>query len=67
MQGEPEVFSSSDLIYDEYGYPMSGREMAAYKAFRWIVADPELLGGKLAVRVRECPPAQSMLAWARIY
>ena len=29
---------------------MSGREMAAYKAFRWIVADPELLGGKLAVR-----------------
>ena len=24
--------------------------MAAYKAFRWIVADPELLGGKLAVR-----------------
>jgi uncharacterized protein (DUF433 family) len=23
---------------------------AAYKDYRWIVADPELLGGKLAVR-----------------
>jgi len=23
---------------------------AAYKSYRWIVADPDLLGGKLAVR-----------------
>ncbi len=29
---------------------MPGRELAAYKTFRWIVADPDLLGGKLAVR-----------------
>ena len=25
-------------------------EPAAYKDFRWIVADPQLLGGKLAIR-----------------
>lgn len=25
-------------------------EAKAFKSFRWIVADPELLGGKLAIR-----------------
>jgi uncharacterized protein (DUF433 family) len=25
-------------------------EMKPFKAFRWIVADPDLLGGKLAIR-----------------
>ena len=29
---------------------MPGRELTAYRNFRWIVADPDLLGGKLAVR-----------------
>jgi uncharacterized protein (DUF433 family) len=29
---------------------MADREVAAYKDYRWIVADPGLLGGKLAVR-----------------
>jgi uncharacterized protein (DUF433 family) len=30
--------------------PMSNWQPAAYKNYRWIVADPELLGGKLAIR-----------------
>jgi uncharacterized protein (DUF433 family) len=29
---------------------MSGSGIRPYKNYRWIVADPELLGGKLAVR-----------------
>jgi uncharacterized protein (DUF433 family) len=29
---------------------MSDWQPAAYKDYRWIVADPELLGGKLAIR-----------------
>jgi uncharacterized protein (DUF433 family) len=29
---------------------MSQWEPAAYKGYRWIVADPQLLGGKLAIR-----------------
>ena len=29
---------------------MSDWQPAAYKEYRWIVADPDLLGGKLAVR-----------------
>jgi uncharacterized protein (DUF433 family) len=29
---------------------MSDWQPAPYKDYRWIVADPELLGGKLAVR-----------------
>jgi len=29
---------------------MAGRELRAFKNYRWIVADPELLGGKLAIR-----------------
>jgi len=29
---------------------MSGREPKAYKDYRWIVADAELLGSRLAVR-----------------
>ena len=29
---------------------MSGWQPAPYKDYRWIVADPQLLGGKLAIR-----------------
>jgi uncharacterized protein (DUF433 family) len=29
---------------------MSDWEPLAYKEYRWIVADPQLLGGKLAIR-----------------
>lgn len=29
---------------------MPERELKAFKDYRWIVAEPELLGGKLAVR-----------------
>jgi hypothetical protein len=29
---------------------MSHWEPAAYKDYQWIVADPQLLGGKLAIR-----------------
>ena len=29
---------------------MSDWQPAAYKEYRWIVADPDLLGGKLAIR-----------------
>ncbi len=29
---------------------MQERELKPFKNFRWIVADPELLGGKLAIR-----------------
>ena len=29
---------------------MESRELAAFRNYRWIVADPELLGGKLAIR-----------------
>ena len=29
---------------------MPDRELKAFKEYRWIVADPELLGGKLAIR-----------------
>lgn len=29
---------------------MAKRELKPFKAYRWIVADPELLGGKLAIR-----------------
>ncbi len=29
---------------------MSGWQPAPYKNYRWIVADPQLLGGKLAIR-----------------
>ena len=29
---------------------MSDWQPAAYKHYRWIVADPDLLGGKLALR-----------------
>lgn len=29
---------------------MSNWQPAAYKEYRWIVADPDLLGGKLAIR-----------------
>lgn len=29
---------------------MAAREPRAFRDYRWIVADPELLGGKLAVR-----------------
>jgi len=29
---------------------MSHWQPAAYKEYRWIVADPQLLGGKLAIR-----------------
>ena len=29
---------------------MSDWQPAAYKDYRWIVADPQLLGGKLAIR-----------------
>jgi uncharacterized protein (DUF433 family) len=29
---------------------MSHWQPAAYKDYRWIVADPQLLGGKLAIR-----------------
>ena len=31
-------------------HPMSHWQPAAYKEYRWIVADPQLLGGKLAIR-----------------
>ena len=30
--------------------PMSLWQPAGYKDYRWIVADPQLLGGKLAIR-----------------
>ena len=29
---------------------MKESELKGYRDYRWIVADPELLGGKLAVR-----------------
>ena len=29
---------------------MSGWQPTAYKHYQWIVADPDLLGGKLAIR-----------------
>ena len=29
---------------------MNTRELKPYQSYQWIVADPELLGGKLAVR-----------------
>jgi uncharacterized protein (DUF433 family) len=29
---------------------MSGSDLKPFKGYRWIVADPELLGGKLAIR-----------------
>jgi uncharacterized protein (DUF433 family) len=29
---------------------MAGWEPSAYKQYEWIVADPQLLGGKLAIR-----------------
>lgn len=29
---------------------MAGREPTSFGNFRWIVADPDLLGGKLAIR-----------------
>lgn len=29
---------------------MASREVASFRNYRWIVSDPELLGGKLAVR-----------------
>ena len=29
---------------------MTERDLKPFKDFRWIVADPELLGGKLAIR-----------------
>lgn len=29
---------------------MEERALKAFRTFRWIVADPELLGGKLAIR-----------------
>ena len=29
---------------------MQGRELTPYRNFHWIVADPDLLGGKLAIR-----------------
>ena len=29
---------------------MEEHALKPFKAFRWIVADPELLGGKLAIR-----------------
>jgi uncharacterized protein (DUF433 family) len=29
---------------------MSGWQPTAYKDYQWIVADPDLLGGKLAIR-----------------
>lgn len=29
---------------------MPGRELKTFKDYRWIVADPDLLGGKLAIR-----------------
>lgn len=29
---------------------MEQRELKSFKDFRWVVADPELLGGKLAIR-----------------
>ena len=29
---------------------MQSRKLAPFRNYRWIVADPELLGGKLAVR-----------------
>src|SRR5258708_6294122 len=29
---------------------MSNRQPVAYKNYKWIVADPQLLGGKLAIR-----------------
>ena len=32
------------------GSVMRDREWKAFKDYRWIVADPELLGGKLAIR-----------------
>jgi len=39
------------LLYNESKEdPMSHWQPAAYKEYRWIVADPQLLGGKLAIR-----------------
>jgi len=39
------------LLYNESEeYPMSHWQPAAYKEYQWIVADPQLLGGKLAIR-----------------
>jgi hypothetical protein len=29
---------------------MAQQELKLFKDYRWIVADPELLGGKLAIR-----------------
>lgn len=29
---------------------MSGADLKPFRSYRWIVADPELLGGKLAIR-----------------
>ncbi len=29
---------------------MPQRELKAFRGYRWIVADPELLGGKLSIR-----------------
>jgi uncharacterized protein (DUF433 family) len=34
----------------EAGGLMKNRELRPFKDYRWIVADPDLLGGKLAVR-----------------
>jgi uncharacterized protein (DUF433 family) len=36
---------------------MTNRQLKAFKDYRWIVADPELLGGKLAIRGTRFPVA----------
>jgi uncharacterized protein (DUF433 family) len=37
-------------MFSEYSGSMTDWQPKAYKNFRWIVADPELLGGKPTIR-----------------
>ena len=39
-----------ELSYNESGCPVADWQAKPYKNCRWIVADPDLLGGKLAIR-----------------
>jgi uncharacterized protein (DUF433 family) len=43
--------AGSELLYNgRQEDAMSDWQPAAYKDYQWIVADPQLLGGKLAIR-----------------
>jgi uncharacterized protein (DUF433 family) len=56
MQRDPNLRFSfhradSELLYNGWEEdPMPDWQPAAYRDYQWIVADPQLLGGKLAIR-----------------